>query len=131
MKKITLLFTLQITSIGFGQNLLTNGDFENGATAWGGNAFNAVDDGSGTNKRNEANITTAGNPWDVSLNQPVTLVAGTTYVLSYTAYTDATTGTRTMTPAIPMRPVQPLEPMSRHTSRKGASEWYISQHPEI
>jgi hypothetical protein len=89
-----------MTSIGFGQNLLTNGDFENGATAWGGNAFNAVDDGSGTNKRNVANITTAGNPWDVSLNQPVTLETGTTYVLSYTAYTDATTGTRTMTAGI-------------------------------
>ena len=30
----------------------------------------------------------------------MTLVAGTTYVLSYTAYTDATTGTRTMTAGI-------------------------------
>ncbi|MDA9970434.1 T9SS type A sorting domain-containing protein [Flavobacteriaceae bacterium] len=100
MKKITLLLSLLITSIGFGQNLLTNGDFEQGATAWAGNAFNAVDDGSGSNNRNEANVATAGNPWDVSLNQPVTLVAGTQYQLSYTAYTDATTGTRSMTAGI-------------------------------
>jgi len=100
MKKITLLLSLLITSIGFGQNLLTNGDFEQGATAWDGNAINAVDDGSGSNNRNEANVATAGDPWDVSLNQPVTLVAGTQYQLSYTAYTDATTGTRSMTAGI-------------------------------
>ena len=101
MKKITLLLSLLITSIGFSQTeLLTNGDFEQGATAWAGNAFNAVDDGSGSNNRNEANVTTAGNAWDVSLNQPVSLTAGTTYVLSYIAYTDATTGTRTMAAGI-------------------------------
>ena len=100
MKKIILLFAVLITSFSFGQNLLTNGDFEQGATNWAGNAFNAVDDGSGTNMRNEANVATAGNPWDVSLNQPLSLTAGTTYVLSYIAYTDATTGTRSMTAGI-------------------------------
>ena len=100
MKKIILLFAVLITSFSFGQNLLTNGDFEQGAINWAGNAFNAVDDGSGTNMRNEANVATAGNPWDVSLNQPLSLTAGTTYVLSYIAYTDATTGTRSMTAGI-------------------------------
>ncbi|WP_282073933.1 hypothetical protein [Polaribacter atrinae] len=36
MKKITFLLTFLITSIGFGQNLLTNGDFETGdLTGWG------------------------------------------------------------------------------------------------
>ena len=103
MKKITftLLFTLLIISIGSGQNLLTNGDFEAGATGWAGNALNSVDDGSGTNKRNEANIAVAGNPWDASLAYPgLVLEAGEKYILSYTAYTDATTGTRTMAAGI-------------------------------
>ena len=103
MKKITftLLFTLLIISIGSGQNLLTNGDFEAGNTGWGGNAANSVDDGSGTNKFNEANIATAGNPWAASLQYPgLVLEAGETYTLSYTAMTDAATATRTMAAGI-------------------------------
>ena len=37
MKKITLLFALLTISVSFGQNLLTNGDFETGDVApWGG-----------------------------------------------------------------------------------------------
>ncbi|PWH83925.1 hypothetical protein DIS18_05065 [Algibacter marinivivus] len=89
MKKITFLTFLLITSLGFSQNLLTNGDFETGvATPWGGNAANPVDDGSGSNYVNEANIMTAGNPWDVSLSQgDLSLVDGQTYTLSFDAYT--------------------------------------------
>ena len=64
IKRITLFFFLTIVSLGFSQELLTNGDFETGdVTGWIGNAANVVTDSG--NSYNEANVTTAGNPWDV------------------------------------------------------------------
>ena len=33
MKKITLVLSLLISTLGFGQNLITNGDFETGEVA--------------------------------------------------------------------------------------------------
>ena len=80
-------------SYGYSQELLINGNFENGGTGWYNNAFNPVDDGSG-NFVNEANVLTAGNPWDVNMSQDVTLTAGLIYQLSFDAYTDAATGSR-------------------------------------
>lgn len=96
MKKITILSLLFICSLGFSQNLLTNGDFQTGTSApWYGNASNVVDLGGG-NFVNQANVTAAGNPWDVNLSQVVLLQSGLTYELSFDAFTDATTGSRTI-----------------------------------
>lgn len=98
MKKITFLFSLMMISLGFSQELVTNGDFQTGSAApWFGNAANVVDLGGG-NFVNEANVMTAnpGQPFLVNLSQEINLVDGQAYELSFDAYTDATTGTRTI-----------------------------------
>lgn len=79
---------------GGGDNLLANGDFEGGDTAWFGNAFNIQCDGG--NCYNFADIAVAGNPFDVNLSQGVEIVQGQSYTLKFDATTDAGTGTRTM-----------------------------------
>ena len=96
MKKITLLFTLLISIFGFSQNLVTNGNFQTGTSApWTGNAANVVDLG-GSNFVNQANVTAAGNPWDVNLSQEIVLVSGKTYRFTFDAFTASATGTRTL-----------------------------------
>lgn len=96
MKKITFLLSLMISSLGFAQNLVTNGDFQTGTAApWYNNAANVVDLGGG-NFVNQANVGTAGNPWDVNLSQEVLLEDGKTYRFTFDAFTDATTVTRTI-----------------------------------
>ena len=96
MKKITFLLTLITASLGFAQNLVTNGDFQTGSAApWYNNAANVVDLGGG-NFVNEANIGAAGNPWDVNLSQDVVLEDGKTYRFTFDAYTDLITGSRTI-----------------------------------
>ena len=96
MKKITFLLSLMISSLGFAQNLVTNGDFQTGTAApWYNNAANVVDLGGG-NFVNQANVGGAGNPWDVNLSQDVLLDNGKTYTFTFDAFTDATTGTRTI-----------------------------------
>ena len=96
MKKITLLITLLISVLGFSQNLVTNGNFQTGvATPWYGNAANVQDLGGG-NWVNQANVGTAGDPWNVNLSQEIVLVSGKTYRLKFDAFTDATTATRTI-----------------------------------
>jgi len=94
MKKITFIFILLAISFGFSQELVTNGDFETGPlTNWYGNAANRVDDGSG-NFLNEANVTAAGDPFSVNLSQQIDLQSGSSYELSFVAYTDAATSSR-------------------------------------
>jgi hypothetical protein len=96
MKKITLLLSLVIGSLGFSQNLVTNGDFQTGTAApWYNNAANVVDLGAG-NFVNQANVLAAGNAYDVNLSQEIVLVNGKTYRLTFDAFTDATTGSRTI-----------------------------------
>ncbi|WP_264549269.1 carbohydrate binding domain-containing protein [Flavobacterium sp. N2820] len=96
MKKITFLLTLMTCSLGFAQNLVTNGDFQTGTAApWYNNAANVVDLGGG-NFVNQANVGSAGNPWDVNLSQEVLLEDGKTYKFTFDAFTDATTGSRTI-----------------------------------
>jgi len=96
MKKITLLFSLLITSIGFSQELVTNGDFQTGVAApWTGNAANPVDLGGG-NYFNQANVSAAGAAYAVNLSQEILLNNGTTYTLTFDAFTDTDTGSRTM-----------------------------------
>lgn len=82
MKKITLLFALMITSLGFAQNLITNGDFANGTTDWTFGPPGVVSNG-------EAYYSTAaagGNPWDTELKQTgKSFIGGNTYTLTFRA----------------------------------------------
>lgn len=94
MKKITFLLSLMYCTLGFSQNLVTNGDFQTGTAApWYGNAANVVDLG-GSNFVNQANVLAVGNPFDVNLSQNINLTSGLTYELTFTAFTDATTASR-------------------------------------
>ena len=87
MKKITLLFILLITSIGLSQELITNGNFETGdETGWIGNAANVVTENN--NSYNSANVEAAGNAWDVSLSQVISITNGETYTLRFDAWSD-------------------------------------------
>ncbi|MEP0264606.1 carbohydrate binding domain-containing protein [Dokdonia sp.] len=74
-----------------GDNLLMNGDFEQGMVAWSGNAFNVIEDGG--NNFNFANVITAGNAFDVNLSQVVEITQGETYTLTFDASSD---GNRTI-----------------------------------
>jgi endoglucanase len=96
MKKITFLIFLLITSLGFSQELVSNGDFETGdATGWvgNGNSPNVVDDGSGTNYVNAALVGAAAEAWQTSLAQALALTEDQAYELSFDAYVDAGTAT--------------------------------------
>ena len=72
-------------------NLVSNGNFENGATPW----IVGVDDNAtapvvNTNGNNHyyANVTTAGNPWEVNLSQKLEIIDGETYTLTFDAWSD-------------------------------------------
>ena len=96
MKKITFLLSLMICSLSFAQNLVTNGDFQTGLNSpWSGNAANVVDLGSGTFV-NQANVTAVGNAYNVNLSQEILLNNGSTYLLTFDAFTDVNTNSRTM-----------------------------------
>ena len=56
--------------------LITNGDFENGVSSWGGNAANV--ENIENNNVNSSNNELAANPWDVNLQQVVTLLLAKT-----------------------------------------------------
>lgn len=89
MKKINILtlVTLLFASLGFAQELVTNGDFETGdATGWSGNAANVVTENG--NSYNAANVETAGNPYDVNLSSGLSLTPGATYTLTFDAWSD-------------------------------------------
>ncbi|MGK0271475.1 MAG: beta-glucanase (GH16 family) [Cocleimonas sp.] len=76
----------------FDDGLLTDGDFESGVGAWGGNAANVSDELLGVDgtKANFANVEVAGNPWDVNLSQVVEIVQNKTYTLTFKAKSDGT-----------------------------------------
>lgn len=95
MKKITLSIVMLVVCAFTGisqENLLTNGDFEQGMVTWFGNAFNVVEDGG--NSFNLSDNEIAANPFDVNLSHPVELTAGVTYTLSFEAATSAEDGSR-------------------------------------
>ncbi len=75
-------------------NLLENGDFEQGMVTWFGNAFNVVEDGG--NSFNQSDNEISANSFDVNLSHPVELAAGTTYTLSFDAATSAADASRTI-----------------------------------
>ena len=96
MKKITLLlfFLMSIVAVQ-AQNLLTNGDFEEGMTVWEGNGFNVQEDGG--NSFNFVDVATAGEPFNVNLSQRgIDIAQGQTFTLTFDASTDAATASRTM-----------------------------------
>lgn len=87
MKKITLVAFLLTATLGFSQNLVTNGDFEGGSTGWSGNAVNVVNEGG--NNYNSASVAVAGNPWDVNISYVLPLgPVGTAYKLTFYAFSD-------------------------------------------
>ncbi|MEP0264603.1 carbohydrate binding domain-containing protein [Dokdonia sp.] len=78
-----------------GDNLLSNGDFEEGMTVWEGNGFNVQTDGG--NSFNFVDVASAGEPFAVNLSQRgINITEGQTFTLTFDASTDATTASRTM-----------------------------------
>ncbi len=72
----------------FDSGLLINGDFENGATPWIGNALNVQTEGG--NSFNFADVQTAGDAFAVNLSQVVAITQGTNYILTFDASSDQT-----------------------------------------
>ena len=66
--------------------LVINGDFESGASNWGGNAANV--ENIGNNNVNSSNNEVAADPWDVNLQQVLSLTAGKNYQLTFKAKSD-------------------------------------------
>ncbi len=73
------------------ENLLTNGDFENGSDSW----IVGVNDNSpapvvtvGGNTYYSVNVTTAGQPFSVNVSQKLEIIQGETYTLSFDAWSD-------------------------------------------
>lgn len=65
-------------------NLITNGDFNNGAAGWSGNAANVTTENG--NSFNFANVAAAGNPWDVNLSYVTSIPnSGVKYKLTFKA----------------------------------------------
>ena len=56
---------------------------ENGSAAWAGVAYNPIDDGSGSNIVNFANVELAGNAYDVNLSYVLPIEQGKTYELGF------------------------------------------------
>ena len=79
--------SLKITT----NNLLTNGDFENGSDSWivgvNDNAPAPVTTESG-NTYYSVNVTAAGNPYDVNLSQKLEIIQDQTYTLTFDAWSD-------------------------------------------
>jgi PKD repeat protein len=79
--------TVKVT---FDDGLLTNGDFQAGATGWIGNGLDVREDGG--NKFSFSNVTVAGNPFDVNVSQVLPLRSGNKYRLSFNSSTDKAAG---------------------------------------
>ncbi|WP_455170125.1 carbohydrate binding domain-containing protein, partial [Aegicerativicinus sediminis] len=66
-----------------GDNLLVNGDFEAGTNSWIGNAVNVITEGG--NSFNFADVTAAGDAFNVNLSQVLEITQGKNYTLSFDA----------------------------------------------
>lgn len=73
-----------------GDNLLTNGDFENGTAGWSGNAANVVTEGG--NSYNFADVMTAGDAFAVNVSQVLEIKPGKSYTLKFDASSDRNRG---------------------------------------
>ncbi|MEZ4838855.1 carbohydrate binding domain-containing protein [Flavobacterium sp.] len=86
MKKFTLLIMLFLSMIGISQNLLTNGDFENGTTGWAFGSPGTVAGGEAFYSSTNA----GGNLWDTQLVQAgMSFTSGTEYTLTFKARANA------------------------------------------
>jgi len=89
-KTILLLFAILISGFGQSQaqdNLLTNGDFENGRTSWTDTAGEIRTEGE--NSYFFAEVAQAGNAFDVNLAQVIAIEQGKMYALTFDASTGA------------------------------------------
>ena len=76
----------------FDDGLLTNGDFELGSDSW----LVGVDDASSApvvtdadgNQHYSFNVTAAGDPWSVNTSQKVEIITGSSYTLTFDAWSD-------------------------------------------
>ena len=75
----------------FDDGLLNNGSFEAGSESWivgvDNNSPVTVVTASG-NTYYSTNVATAGNPWDVNMSQKVAIIQGSTYTLTFDAWSD-------------------------------------------
>jgi hypothetical protein len=75
----------------FNDGLLTNGSFESGSDSWivgvDNNSPVTVVTASG-NTYFSTNVTTAGNPYDVNMSQKVAIIQGSTYTLTFDAWSN-------------------------------------------
>ena len=78
--------TVVVGDSTFDDGLLTNGDFEDGTTAWIGGGLNVVTEGG--NSFNLVDVTVAGNPFDVNISQVLDLTQGENYILTFDASSD-------------------------------------------
>jgi hypothetical protein len=83
--------TVIVSEATSNDNLLVNGDFENGTEAWYGEALDVRTEGD--NSYSFVNVASAGNPFDVNISQLVELTPGENYTLTFDASSD---GNRTM-----------------------------------
>ena len=85
MKRITLLLSLLITSIGFSQELLTNGDFSNGDTSWAFTGGSVV-----SGEAAFATTASGGDPWSTQLVQgSLAFTNAQEYTITFDARADA------------------------------------------
>jgi hypothetical protein len=95
IKKITFLLLMLMSSMGFSQELLTNGDFQTGdGTGWNSTEIVDLDVPNG-DYAFQKEVTAVGAPHTVNLAQLLSLTTGITYELSFDAFTN-TGNTRTM-----------------------------------
>lgn len=91
LKKLLLIFSIVTSSIGFSQNLITNGDFESDIAGWSGNqaaAPNLVTVSGNTYFSHD--VIAAGNPWDANLSYVLDMpTSGVNYKLTFTAWSTA------------------------------------------
>lgn len=85
------VYARDVIPVTFNDGLLTNGDFENGSASWirgvGDNDPAPVVTASG-NKYYSVNVTAVGNSYDVNVSQKLTIVKGSTYTLTFDAWSD-------------------------------------------
>ena len=82
-------------TVTFDDGLLTNGDFATGdGTGWTGNGLDVRTEGG--NSFTFADVTTAGNSFDVNVSQVLPLSGGNTYKLSFNASTSTEDASRTI-----------------------------------
>ena len=123
-KTVLILFAILLTGFGQSQaqdNLLTNGDFENGRTAWTETAGEIRTEGE--NSYFIAEVAQAGNSFDVNLSQILTIEQGKRFILSF----DASTGegaTRTMIAGIGLN-VEPFTTSTKTVTLTDQTQTFI------